>query len=70
MDEVCEKSRFDIVILLVTDIISEGSEMLYTGKEKALVSKAFNISYIDSCVYLPSIISRKKQVVPMLSSVM
>jgi manganese-dependent inorganic pyrophosphatase len=68
MNEVCEKSRFHIAILLVTDIIHEGSEMLYTGKEKALVSKAFNISYSDSCVYLPAIISRKKQVVPMLSS--
>jgi manganese-dependent inorganic pyrophosphatase len=68
MTKVCADNYFQIVILLITDIISEGSEMLYTGKEKALVSKAFNISYSDSCAYLPSIISRKKQVVPMLSS--
>ncbi len=70
MAKVGKERHFQIIILLITDIINEGSEMLYTGKGKSLVNKAFNISYNDCCAYLPGVISRKKQVVPALSSVL
>lgn len=67
MKDICENKNYNILILLVTDILEEGSELLFVGSDKALISKAFNVSADGNSVYLPGVVSRKKQVVPPLS---
>jgi len=51
------------VFLLLTDIMKEGSEMLICSDDPAVVEKAFGIKG-DKCVWLPKVMSRKKDVVP------
>lgn len=68
MKQVCEKGNYNLVIILLTNIIKEGSELLYVGNDKELISKAFNVELGENSVYLPGVVSRKKQVVPPLSS--
>lgn len=52
------------VFLLLTDIMKEGSELLIVSDEPEVVEKAFNISPQGNRVWLPGVMSRKKQVVP------
>lgn len=51
------------VFLLLTDIMKEGSEMLICSDNAAVVEKAFGVAG-DKSVWLPGVMSRKKQVVP------
>ncbi len=67
MNHQCSHKNFDLMIILLTDIIKQGSEVLFTGESKELITKAFNVTSKASSVYLPGVISRKKQVVPPLS---
>lgn len=51
------------VFLLLTDIMKEGSEMLICSDDPAVVEKAFGVAG-DKSVWLPKVMSRKKDVVP------
>jgi manganese-dependent inorganic pyrophosphatase len=57
------------VILFITDIIKEGSKFLIATSDEAAMEKALKNKLVDNKVYIPGILSRKKQVVPMLSEV-
>lgn len=51
------------VFLLLTDIMKEGSEMLICSDDPSVVEKAFGVAG-DASVWLPKVMSRKKDVVP------
>ncbi len=51
------------VFLLLTDIMQEGSEMLICTDDDCVVKRAFGVDGKDS-VWLPKVMSRKKDVVP------
>ncbi len=67
MKTVQENKGYSLILLMVTDIINEGSEILYVGDDAGLVEKAFNIKNGDSSAFLSGVVSRKKQIIPMLS---
>lgn len=52
------------VFLLLTDIMKEGSELLVATDEPEIVKKAFGVDLQGDAIWLPGIMSRKKQVVP------
>lgn len=52
------------VFLLLTDIMKEGSEMLIISDDPAVVEAAFGVKVEGDSVWLPGVMSRKKQVVP------
>lgn len=56
---------FDILVLAVTDIIKEGSYLIYKGSDK-LISDAFNVEASQG-VFVEGAVSRKKQLVPFLT---
>jgi len=58
---------FDLVLLMVSDILLEGTELLAVGQTR-LVERAFGKSLQEQAVYLPGVLSRKKQVVPPISN--
>lgn len=68
MEKKASEANYNILILMLTDIFRGGSEMLVVGKDKDIVPRAFNEKLIDNSMYLPGILSRKKQVVPPLSA--
>jgi len=57
------------VLLLLTDIMKEGSELLIASDDTAIIEKAFNGQSADSKMWLDGVLSRKKQVVPNLEKV-
>jgi len=58
------KKDYDMVVLMVTDIINEESSLLYTGQPAVLITGAFGTGDTDGQILLPKVMSRKKQVVP------
>ncbi len=52
------------VFLLLTDIMKEGSEMLIVSDDPAVVEAAFDVKVEGDSVWLPGVMSHKKQVVP------
>ena len=69
MREIRKKKRFDTVVLMITDVLLDGTQLLFVGDEET-IRQAFNLkNEIEDCVFLPKIMSRKKQVIPMLSAV-
>lgn len=57
---------YDMLLLMLTDVLREGTELLITGDEET-VEQAFNVKIKEHSVFLPGVISRKKQIVPALS---
>ena len=54
-----------MVFLMLTNIMTESSEVLCAGKNAAeLLSGAFNADIADGCVILKGVVSRKKQLFP------
>lgn len=68
LDELCVKNDYEFAVLMVTDILREGSLLLCAGNSEA-IHQAFNVPGTDSVFFLPGVMSRKKQVVPMLSAI-
>ena len=56
------------VFLLLTDIMKEGSEMLIVSDDASVVEKAFGVKAEGESVWLPGVMSRKKQIIPMLTA--
>ena len=58
---------FDMVLLMLTDVLLEGTKLLFVGDEE-VIQQAFNVQPRDNAAFLPGIMSRKKQVIPSLSA--
>lgn len=56
----------DMELFMITDVLKEGTELIVLGDED-IISQAFGVEIKDHHVFLPKVVSRKKQVVPMLS---
>lgn len=67
MNKKAEEENYNILLLLLTDILKGGSQLLVVGNEKELVAKTFNVTLENNCAYAPGVLSRKKQVIPPLT---
>ena len=67
MMTISYKSDVSLVILMLTDVLLEGSYLLFVGDDD-IISQAFDVSPKDNEVFLPEVMSRKKQVIPSLSA--
>ena len=67
MQKTAKEKGFDLVALMLTDVLLEGTQLIYVGKDD-IIQQAFSVAPKDSTVFLPRVMSRKKQVIPMLSA--
>lgn len=66
MEYYCMKNGYSLLMLLITDLYRNGSELIFTGNRKDLVYKAFPLTSNSDYAFLPGVLSRKKQVVPLI----
>jgi len=66
MQRVKDENGRHTLILLLTDIMQEGSQLLVLSDESSKVESAFNVKLENNQVWLPKVMSRKKQVIPFL----
>ena len=67
MRKTVEEKHYTMMILMLTDVLLEGTQLIYLGDDDT-IRQAFGVSPKDNTVFLPQIMSRKKQVIPMLSA--
>ncbi len=67
MEQTTKKKDFSMMLLMLTDVLLEGTLVIFVG-DSEVISQAFNVTPKDNTVFLPHIMSRKKQVIPMLSA--
>ncbi len=66
MQRRMDERKYDMMLFLVTDMLREGSQLLFLGAPD-VIAQAFNVKPKENRVFLPGILSRKKQVIPALS---
>ncbi|MCL4406174.1 MAG: manganese-dependent inorganic pyrophosphatase [Patescibacteria group bacterium] len=60
-----KQNGYEAVFFMVTDIMKAGTRLFFAGDE-GIVEKAFGVKPENNSVYLPGVMSRKKQIVPEL----
>ena len=63
LNEIAENNNYDIVCLFVTNIITNGSYILFNEKARNILSLAYNVVDIEEGCFLENIVSRKKQMI-------
>ena len=67
MNRIRQENQYDAMLLMLTDVLLEGTQLLFVGDEDA-IRQAFQVKTTDNTAFLPKVMSRKKQVIPMLSA--
>ena len=71
LEEATGKLNVNMVFFMLTDIISESTELLYVGgNAEELIENAFGIMPDEDSFRLEGVISRKKQLIPTLMAIM
>ena len=70
MEEICHREGYAFMCLMVTDIMKEGTELLVAGERRAVAEQAFSLGPLHGSVFLEGVMSRKKQVVPVIYEVL
>ena len=66
LNTVSEKNNYLFVCLFITDILDNGTYVLYSDRAKDILESAFNIDNIEEGNFLKGIVSRKLQILPKL----
>ena len=66
--EIDEKS-LDLFLFVVTDILTNDSVALALGNKALVVEKAYNVTLSNNTATLKGVVSRKKQIVPVLTDI-
>ena len=67
MEKIIEDEDLDLFMLLITDIVNSNSQVIALGDAADLVEKAYGVKLEDNTVLLEGVVSRKKQVVPIMT---
>lgn len=63
-----EKLGLDLNMLLITDIINSNSQVIVLGARADLVEKSYNVKLENNTALLRGVVSRKKQVIPVITA--
>ncbi len=67
MRKTMEEKRYALMLLMLTDVLREGTQLIYLGDEE-IIRQAFSTDAKHNVVFLPKVMSRKKQIIPILSA--
>ncbi len=68
MEEVKAEGRHS-VLLMLTDVVKEGTDLVVLSDDAGLIEKAFDTKLDGNSMWIPGMMSRKKQTVPNLQGV-
>lgn len=67
MEKTMTERKYDLMLLMLTDVLREGTQLIYLGDEDT-IRMAFSPDAKHNVAFLPKVMSRKKQVIPALSA--
>ena len=66
LNTVCESNNYLFVCLFITNILENGTYVLFSDRAKDVLESSFSIKNIKQGEFLKGIVSRKKQILPVL----
>ena len=62
-----KRKDYQMVLMMLTDVLLDGTWLLFVGDDET-IRNAFSVQPREGAVFLPHVMSRKKQVIPSLSA--
>ncbi|RUT43941.1 manganese-dependent inorganic pyrophosphatase [Paenibacillus anaericanus] len=69
LNGIIESKGLDLFLFVVTDILNNDSVGLALGKDSAVVEEAYSVKLADNKAVLKGVVSRKAQIVPVLTDI-
>ena len=69
LNKIIADKGLDLFVFVVTDILNNDSVALALGSQAAKVEQAYNVQLVDNKALLKGVVSRKSQIVPVLTDV-
>ena len=66
INNTISNENLDLFVFAITDIVNSNSEALVLGKRTDIVEKAYNVKLENNRAFLPGVVSRKKQMLPIM----
>lgn len=66
MRKVIEENQLNLCILAITDIVNSNSEAIVIGDRTDIIEKTYKIE--NNRTFMPGIVSRKKQIIPLIEA--
>lgn len=66
INNTISNENLDLFVFAITDIVNSNSEALVLGKRVDIFEKAFNVKLENNRAFLPGVVSRKKQILPVM----
>ena len=67
MNKIIDEKGLDLFMLLITDIVNSNSQVIALGKNASLVEKSYGVKLENNTALLEGVVSRKKQVIPIMT---
>ena len=67
MEKSIEENGLDLFMLVITDIVESTSKAIVLGNAAHIAEKAYNEKIVDNIIELKGVVSRKKQIVPIMT---
>lgn len=64
LEEINKKEGFKFFVLCITDILKNGSYLLYTKDAKMILENVYDVEELKQGYYVDGLVSRKKQILP------
>jgi len=68
MKEIKQRKKYDCLMFVITDILKDGSELFVIGEEEKIKS-AFSAKLQNNSTWIKGLMSRKKQIIPLLENI-
>ena len=69
LEKINIANPFNLRLVMLTDVLKNDCILLVVGKDIPLLERELNTKIIDNSVYLPDVVSRKKQILPILEKI-
>lgn len=70
LNKTSKNNDYVVVCLFITDIMNNGSYIIFNDKAKHILMDSFNLDELNQGDYLQNIVSRKKQIIPPIIDVL
>ncbi len=67
INKVIKQKGLDLFLFAITDIVNSNSQAIVLGKRASIVEPSYNVKLENNTVFLKGVVSRKKQIIPVLT---
>lgn len=67
INKIIEEKGLDLFMFVITDIVNSNSQVIALGNSASIVEKAYGVKLEDNTALLKGVVSRKKQIVPIMT---